>query len=65
MPLFLLWVTELQLEVPANQIQIRYCIYHICIHTQLSDMDTDTDIDRCEKMISVSVKIGYQIRTGY
>jgi len=42
-----------------DRIQIGYCLYHIRIRIQPSD--TDTDIGECEKLISVSVKIGYQI----
>ena len=46
--------------VPSDRIQIRYCPYHIRIRTQSSDMDTDTGNGGCEKMIFVSVKIGYE-----
>ena len=49
--------------VPSDRIRIRYCLYHIRIRTQPSH--TDTNIDGCEKMISVSVKIGYQIWIEY
>ena len=41
-----------------SRIRIGYCVYHIRIHTQPSN--TDTDIGGCEKMISVSAKIGYE-----
>ena len=48
-----------QLGVLSDRIRIGYYLYHIHIRTQPSD--TDTDIGGCEKMISVSAKIGYQI----
>ena len=47
--------------VSSDRIRIGYCLYHIRIRTHPSDTDTDTDIDGCEKMIFVSVKIGYRI----
>ena len=56
---------QLQLGVPSDWIRIGYCLYHIHIRTQPSDTDTDTDIGGCEKMISVSVKIGYRIWIRY
>jgi len=43
---------RLQVGVPSDRIRIRYCHYQIRIRTQPSD--TDTNIDRCEKMISVN-----------
>ena len=52
-----------ELGVPSDRMRIGYSIYNIHIRTQLSD--TDTDIIGCEKMISVSAKIGYRIRIGY
>ena len=45
--------------MPLGRIRIGYCFYHIRVHTQPSN--TDTDIDGCQKMISVSAKIGYRI----
>ena len=52
---------HLCLGVSSDRIRIGYYLYHIHIRTQPSDTDTDTDIGGCEKMISVSAKIGYQI----
>ena len=61
----LVMVNGVAVGVPLDRIWIRYCLYHICIYTQPSDTytDTNTDIDtsECEKMIFVSIKIGYRM----
>jgi len=53
---------ELTVGVQSDLIQIKYCIYHICIHTQPLNKDTD---DGCEKMKLVSAKIESRIRIRY
>ena len=59
------YFTDSLLGVASDKIRIRYCLFHICICTEHSDTDTDTDISECEKIISVSIKIGYRIRIRY
>ena len=51
---------QVQIGVQSDRIRIGYCIYHIQIRTQPSD--TDTDIDRCEKMIMYPPKLDIEYK---